>query len=108
MLEVHQLLGKQLGVMIVDQRYGTDNGRLCIFDSDADQSIADEIAKGFGAIGIPLFCNQPIEARKEIRIDSNADTGELAHKKCSLSRANFYGSMSLKFVLRSLRKRSEK
>lgn len=62
MLQVGQLFGKKARVVIVDEGDGSDNERLRIFDGDGDQPVTDQIAKGFGAIGVTLLGDKAIEA----------------------------------------------
>jgi len=66
-------------VMIVNQRERADDEAIRLPGSLLDERFADEVAKRFGAAGIPALVNVIVEAGEKVGIDGYADAAEIAH-----------------------------
>ena len=80
MLQIRQFFWQQTGMMIIDQRHGTDDECIRGFDNRADQAIANEVTKRLGAVGETLAGQEAIEALKKVRVDCHADATERCHR----------------------------
>ena len=74
MLQFSQPLGNTMGVMVVDQRDGSNNRGIGACRSLRDQAIANQVAEGFGPVGIAQPGDEIVEAFEEIRIERYADS----------------------------------
>ena len=78
-LEVGELLADAVGVMVIDEGDGADDGGVGGGGLVADEAVADEIAEGLRAVGVAAFLDGAVELVEEIGVDGDADAGELAH-----------------------------
>ena len=78
-LNVGKFFRKQARVMIVDERHGADDESVRSDNGRVDQALANQIAKGFGAIFITLVGDKRIEAAKQVGVNRYADTAEISH-----------------------------
>jgi hypothetical protein len=103
-LDFGQLFRDTVGVVVVDQGDGADNDRIRCSGSLDHQSIADEVAKCFGSVGIATTGNRAIEPLEKIGIEGYTDSAEFAHGcSCdsdSLPMGKLQGSTMLKIMLR--------
>ena len=74
MLEFGQLLGNAVGVMVVDERDGTDYGRNGARCPLCDQAIANQVAESLGPVSIAQPGDEIVEAFEEIRIERYTDS----------------------------------
>ena len=73
-LHLGQLFRDSRGVMVEDERHGADHrcvGRRGLLP---DQPVADQVAKGFGAVRVSALLNGVVEPLEEIGIEGNADS----------------------------------
>jgi ABC-type Co2+ transport system permease subunit len=70
---------KHAHVVVVDQGDGSDHVRLGRLPGFLDQFIADQVAEGFGAVGVAALVNQLIEFFQKLGIDGYANPAEAAH-----------------------------
>lgn len=73
-LHLGELLGDSGGVVVVNERDGADDGRAGRGGLLADQPGADQVAKGFGAVGVSALLNGMVEPLEEIGVEGNADS----------------------------------
>jgi cobalt/nickel transport system permease protein len=66
-------------VVIVDQRYGSDDDTIRTLRRFSNQSVTNKIAERFGAICIAALRDQMVEFLKEFGVDGDSDPAELAH-----------------------------
>lgn len=78
-LEFGQLLRDAVGVMVVDEGDGADDGGVLAGGLFGDKAITNEIAEGLGAIGVAEGGDEGVKADEEIGIECNADAAEDAH-----------------------------
>src|SRR4051794_22890538 len=78
-LNAGKLLVEHADVVIVNQRDGADHVALGRLPRFFDELIADQVAEGFGAVGIAALADQLVELRKQIRIDGYANSAKAAH-----------------------------
>ena len=62
MLKVREFLRQEAGVMVVDKSDSAHHESIGRDHSGADQAIANEIAKSFGAVLVALLCDETVEA----------------------------------------------
>ena len=102
-LDFGQLFGDTVSVVIVNQGDGADHNRVGCGGSLDDQSIADQVAKCFGSVGIAAPGDRAIKPFEKIGIEGNADSAEFAHGcSCdsdSLSMGKSHGSTMSKIML---------
>ena len=79
MLNAGKFLAQHSDVMVVDQGDGAYYMGVRRFPRLLHQFIADQIAKGLRAVGIPAPANQLIEFVQEAAIDGDANPTEGAH-----------------------------
>ena len=60
-LRFSQLLGDAVGVMVEDEGDGADDGGIGRGGLLAHQPVADQVAKGFGAVGVSALLNGVVE-----------------------------------------------
>lgn len=70
---------EQADVMIVDQGESADYGAIGLFRGLFDERVTDEVAEGFGAIGVAAMGDVVIEFGEKVGIDGYADAAEVAH-----------------------------
>ncbi len=71
-----ELLAERADVVVVDEGECADDrsgGRLTVL---SDELIADQIAEGFGAVGVAAALDVTVEFLDEIGIDGHADAGD--------------------------------
>ena len=73
-LRFSELLGNPMGMMVVDERDGADDGRVGRGGALADQPVANQVAKGFGTVRVSALLNGTVEPIEEIGIEGNADS----------------------------------
>ena len=66
-------------VVIVDQRERADDQAVRLLGGFFDEGFADEVAEGFGTVGIAAFLDVLVEFGEQVGIDGYADTAEVAH-----------------------------
>ena len=81
-LEFGQLLGDAVGVMVVDEGDGADDRRVGCGGALGNQAIANQIAESLGAVGVAAARDGAVKTLEEIRIESDADAAEVAHRAC--------------------------
>ena len=69
-----QFVGKLSNVMVVDQGDGAD-GLLVRLPLSLHQKIPDEVAKGFGAVTVPLLFDEAVETLQEPVRDGDPEPG---------------------------------
>src|SRR5579859_3583447 len=65
--------------MIVDQGHGADHAGFGRLPGLLHELIADEVAEGFGAVGVTALGDELVELIQKLGIDSNANPAEAAH-----------------------------
>jgi hypothetical protein len=78
-LQLGQLLGDAGGVVVVDEGDGSHNSSVRGSSMYSHQLVADEVAKGFGAVGVTTLLNQAIKPIQKVRIQRNSDSAQNAH-----------------------------
>jgi len=73
-LHFSQLFRDAAGVMVVDEGDGAHHGRVRRGGLLTDQAVADEVAKGLGAVGIAAMADGTIEPLEKVGIEGNADS----------------------------------
>ncbi len=86
MLQVGEFFIQKPHVMIVYQRYGSDHLAVRALPGLVHQFVANQIAKGFGTVGVAAGCDQVIELLQQFGLDSHANPAELAHSYSQCSR----------------------
>ena len=79
MLDLRQLLCDSVSVMVVDKGDSTDYRGFGARGPLRDEAIANQVAKGFGPIGVSKPGDEIIEAIEEIGIERNPDSTENSH-----------------------------
>jgi hypothetical protein len=72
MLQIHQLVGQEPRMMVVDKCDGSHD--LCFrrFDGSTHQPIANEVTKCFGPVGVALSRDEMVKAGQKIGINRNS------------------------------------
>lgn len=78
-LHGRQAVRQHTHVVVVDQRQGADDNAVRFFGGSLNESFADEVAKGFGAVGVASLADVMVELFEKIGIDGYADAAEFAH-----------------------------
>ena len=78
-LHGRQALRQQAHVMIVDQRESADYQAVGLLGGFLDQGFADQVAEGFGAVGVSALGDVMVEFGEKVGIDGYADAAEIAH-----------------------------
>ena len=78
-LESGQFIRDAMRMVVVDQSDGTHHDGLRACGSLGNEAIADQIAEGFGTVGISQTRDEMIESLKQIRIEGNSDSTENTH-----------------------------
>jgi cobalt/nickel transport system permease protein len=86
-LEIGKLLVQQAHVMIVNQSHGADDGGVRTFPHFFHQLVADQVAKGFRAVGVSPRRDQVIEFLQKAGIDRHSNTAKIAHRYSQISGA---------------------
>jgi len=79
MLKFGQLFCDAVSMVIVDEGDGADDGGIGTRGPLRDQAVANQVAKGFGPVGVSKPGDELIEALEEIRIECNTNSTENAH-----------------------------
>jgi hypothetical protein len=91
-LDLGEAVGEITLVVVVNEGDRADD-LLVIFPFVPNQSVTDQVAKRLGAVLIAVPLGHSPEALKEIRIDGNAKTSQVAHG--TLPKANDYRARQL-------------
>jgi len=67
-------------VMIIDEGYGSDYVTTGSFPGLLDKFFPDEIAKGFGTVGVATAGNQLIKLLKQVGGDGDTDAAKASHR----------------------------
>lgn len=70
-LRVGELLGDAEGVVVVDESDSADDRRVGRGGSLAHQPVADEVAKGFGTIGVSTLLDGAVKLFQQVGIEGN-------------------------------------
>ena len=74
-----QLLIELPHVVVVHESDGADDLAIWGFPSLFDQFVADQIAKGLGAVGVAAFSDEAIELVQQVAVDGDANSAQAAH-----------------------------
>jgi hypothetical protein len=103
-LKFGQLFCNAVGVMVVDERDGTDYCLIGACRPLGNQAITDQITESLGPVAIAQPGNEIVEAFEEIRIERYSDSAKDAHgHSCEenlLSREKIENSTISQFVAR--------
>ena len=66
-------------VVVVDQGESADYQTVRLLRGFLDEGFADQVAEGFGAVGVTSLGDVVVEFGEEVRIDGYADAAEIAH-----------------------------
>src|ERR1035441_746780 len=86
-LDGGKLLAQQADVVIVDEGDCAHHVGGRRFPRLFDQFLADQVAKGFGAVGVSAPPNQFIELLQEGAVDGDANPAQIAHASIIVSPA---------------------
>ena len=79
MLKFGQLFCDAVSMVIVDEGDGADDGGIGTRGPLRDQAVANQVAKGFGAVGVSEPGDEIIEAGEQIGVECDANSTENAH-----------------------------
>lgn len=74
-----EFFAEQTDVMVVDKGDGADYIGVGRFPGLFDEVVADQVAEGFGAVGVSAPPDALIELFQKIAIDGNANPAQAAH-----------------------------
>ena len=80
-LRFSELFGDAGGMVVIDQRNGANDGGIGRGGLLADQPVANQIAKGFGAVRIAALRNGAVKPVQEIGVEGNADSAQFTHTR---------------------------
>src|ERR1017187_9915110 len=86
-LDAGEFLAEQAHVVVVHQGDGAHHLGVRRFPRLFDQFLADQVAKGFGAVGVPAPPDQLIELLQQSPIDGDANPAQHAHASIIVSSA---------------------
>jgi hypothetical protein len=66
-------------MVVIDQRDSTHNNRIWSRGSITHQPLANQIAKGFRTVGIPMLAHPLVKLLEKVRIQRHANSIENAH-----------------------------
>ena len=72
-------LRQETHVMIVNQSQRSDDQAVRFGGGLLNEGFTDEVAEGFGAIGVAALGDVVVEGGEEVGIDGYADAAEIAH-----------------------------
>src|ERR1035441_5931829 len=87
-LDAGEFLAQQAHVVIIDQGDGAHHLRVRRFPRLFDQFLADQVAKGFGAVRVTAPPDQLIELLQQSAIDGDANPAQGAHAYNIVTPAN--------------------
>jgi len=82
MLEAGELISDAVGIVVVDEGDGANDGGVGGGGAFGDEAVANEIAEGFRAVGVAAAGDGAVELCEEGGIESDADAAELTHETC--------------------------
>lgn len=79
MLKISELLGKKPSVVVIDQRYGSDDRSLRGHNCGSNKLVSDQVTKSLGSVVIALFSNELVKPIEQIRLQRHPDSADLCH-----------------------------